>query len=361
MRVVLAFLFIFVILSVFLTPSMSNYNQAYALPATINKIKSGLIASDALTQTEINTSYWHFGGDAISMQAPYDYYENNQGLHIGVQAASSGQWAGFYGESPSSSAHLYHSVLKVPFDTVQDHWWDTGMYVQTSSPLINYVTCAGIVSSSGISWVVVSTKGDANQATEFNTLWQDKSPSQPYTRDCTIVTNGQNLLKVYLDKILVFSSTTLNLDMPEPFNTYLEVQTSTASQKLYGFYRDFYATSDTSIKVLNAPIGGLVKISDSASNKELGKDIVDNKGKASIGIARYHLPLSARIDVYDSTNNFVATKTVGNMWAGDSYKLSYNTLKAQSSTNDSDDATRISTGTWNENVRLHALPPSLFQ
>lgn len=305
----------------------------------------------------------------MALHAPYDYYQNSQGLNIGVQAANSGEWAGYYGVSPASPAHLYHATLKIPFGSIPDHWWDTGMYIQTTSPVINYVTCAAVVSTSGITWAVVSTKGDAYQATEFNTLWTDTSSNQPATRDCTIITNGNNLLKVFFDNQLVFSSDTLDLDMPEPFNTYLEAQTSTTSGKLYGLYSDYYATSDTTVKVVNAPVDGSVKIVDSSSNKGLGKDTVDSKGKASIGVAKYHLPLSAIIKVYDSANNLIATKTIDKMWAGDVYKLSYDTATTSSAISDSGNESGsdksldvvVNHGHWNKKIKMHELPPSLFQ
>lgn len=356
---------IVIVFSTLMAPALfSNDYHAYGLStATISRVKAGLVASDALTNTQINTSYWAFGGDAVALHAPYDYYQNAEGLHIGVQAANSGEWAGYYGVSPSHSARLFHAILRVPFSSVPDNWWDTGMYIQTSSPMINYVTCAAVVSTSGITWAVVSTKGNSNQATEFNTLWKDTSANQPAVRDCTIVTNGTNLLKVFMDGQLVFSSSTLNLDMPEPFNAYLEAQTSTSSGKLYGFYSDYYVTSDTTVRFVNAPAGGTVKIVDSSSNKLLGKDTIDAGGKASIGIAKYHLPLSARIEVYDPTNNLIASKTVSKIWAGDIYKVSYNTAPTakNSSTDDTSLAITANTGQWNTSVKLHVLPPSLFQ
>src|SRR2546422_3733070 len=48
----------------------------------------------------------------------------------------------------------------------------------------------------------------------YTTLFRsDTSPNQPLTRDCTIITNGNNYLKVYLDNVLVYESNNLDLQM----------------------------------------------------------------------------------------------------------------------------------------------------
>jgi hypothetical protein len=324
---------------------------------TITKTKSGLVASDPLTASSINTSYWFLYGDAVEQGAPYSYSEDQSGLHIGVQAAKSGQWGGFYAESPNSPANLYHAVLSVPFQTTPDHWWDTGLYVQTSSPKINYVTCAAVVSTAGITWTVVSTKGDSSQATEFNTLWTDTSVNQSYTRDCTIVTNGSNYLAVYLDNKLVYLSQSLDLQMPAPFNAYLEVQTSTASQELTGTYTDFYVTSKNTVKVSNAPAGSTVKIIDSSTNKILVKGTANSAGTVWLNIAKHHMPLSAYIKAYDPSGMLVASSSVMSIWGGDTYSVSSGAAAAITASATTDNTIN----SWNKKVKRHELPERLYK
>src|SRR5579863_486945 len=67
----------------------------------INKIQCGLYASDPLNnktatqeQLDANSTYWIYGGDAPGENASFSYYEDTQGLHIGVQAPSNGTYAG---------------------------------------------------------------------------------------------------------------------------------------------------------------------------------------------------------------------------------------------------------------------------
>src|SRR5581483_8093560 len=86
-------------------PNSSNQNLVYAdsqfARSTFSKTNSGLVAQDSLTNdSSVNTNYWTLGGDAVAMNAPHSYSEDSGGLHIGVQAASSGQWAGFYAMTP---------------------------------------------------------------------------------------------------------------------------------------------------------------------------------------------------------------------------------------------------------------------
>src|SRR5438094_263725 len=75
----------------------------------------------------------------------------------------------------------------------------------------------------------------------FDTLKFDDTPNQPLTRDCIIITNGENYLKVYLDHVLFYSSNSLALAMPPPFNFFLEPQSSYAGQMINGTFLDYYS------------------------------------------------------------------------------------------------------------------------
>jgi hypothetical protein len=166
---------------------------------------------------------------------------------------------------------------------------------------------------------VVSTLGNATQANQFNVLYVDNSTNQQLTRDCTIITNGNNYLKVYLDGTMVYSNNTLNLQMPGPFNTYLEPQSSYPGQLLNGTYTNYYATTDENVKIINLP--------SSAARV----DLVDNSGKvlassstssgaASLDVGKYDFPLAASIKAYDSKNMLVAsTSGMTNIYGGDVY------------------------------------------
>src|SRR2546428_5201694 len=162
---------------------------------------------------------------------------------------------------------LFHAVLKLPYSTIPDNVFDTGLYVQTSNPnLIDYVACAAVVSPSGYYWSLVQAFGPATGAVTTTNLWTSALNTLPLTQDCTIITNGSNYLKAYLGGILVYQSSSLVLNMPSPYNSYLEVQTNSASAMRFGNYLYYYADSSENVTVTNAAAGGTVKILGPTNN-----------------------------------------------------------------------------------------------
>ena len=297
---------------------------------TITRAQSGLVASDPLnnetkTQQEIfaNQQYWKDGGDAIAENAPYEYSKDVQGLHIGVQAPANGTWAGMYSVTPNTNAMLFHSVITTPVNFIPYQWYENGMYVQTAaSQNVNYVTCVAATSQWGLAWLVVSTTGNVNQATQFNVLYADPNSNQPLTRDCTIITNGDNYLKVYLDGTMVYNNSTMNLQMPGPFNVFLEPQSSYPGKMLDGIYKDYYATTDENIKITNNPSNAArVDLIDTSGTVIASSPV--SSGTATINVGSYHFPLAGTIKVYDNSNNVVvSTSSIVNIFGGDMY--SYN-------------------------------------
>ena len=292
---------------------------------SINKVKCGLDASDPLnnepeTQKQILANqYWRYDGTAVPEGAPYSIHRDTSGLHIGVQAKSSGQWGGFFAVTPNTNAQLFHAVISNPVRTIPLDYYENGLYVQTSHPFLNFVACVSITNNLGTIWAVEHTYGNSTQALEFKKLWVDNSARQSLTRDCTIITNGENYLKVYLDGAIVYSNSTLALGMPPPFNAYLEPETSYAGQMLNGTYTDFYAMSDENIKITNNPSNAVTAEIIDSSGKVLASAPVI-LGKATLSIGQYHLPVNANIKVYDSNNTQIAsTPNTQTVYGGDEY------------------------------------------
>jgi len=314
------------------TSSTSNTAIATTIAQvhTITRSQSGLVASDPLnnetkTQQEIfaNQQYWKDGGDAIAENAPYEYSKDSQGLHIGVQAPANGTWAGMYSVTPNTNAMLFHSVITTPVNFIPYQWYENGMYVQTAaSQNVNYVTCVAATSQWGLDWLVVSTTGNVNQATQFNVLYADPSSNQPLTRDCTIITNGNNYLKVYLDGTMVYNNSTMNLQMPGPFNAFLEPQSSYPGKMLDGIYKDYYATTDENIKITNNPSNAArVDLVDTSGTVIASSPV--SSGTGTINVGSYHFPLAGTIKVYDGSNNVIAsTSSMVNIFGGDVYSVS---------------------------------------
>jgi hypothetical protein len=308
-----------------------DYMKSTTPPYTLSKAKSGLFISDSLRNGNLtrdqlfekfNKQYnrvWTLYGSAIARKASVDVSENTvEGMSLGIKSQVKGEWAGYFAMSRDDYGSLFHTVLTVPNKVLQ--WgFSTGLYIQTSITYgkINYVACVGEASPLGIVWRVESGTGDNAEVTDHKTLW-NVTRSSLTTRDCTIITNGNNYLKVYLDDNMVYSSQTLNLQMPRPFNSYLEVQT-TSEENMYGKFKDYYSTAGENIKVINAPIGGIVKIVGTSPSKIFAKGIVDTHGVANLDIGQYHFPLNAQIQVYSSNKMISSSAPNTGLYGGDVY------------------------------------------
>src|SRR5438309_7971481 len=331
-----------------IVPTQPNLGTVSTAPPpvslySINQVNSGLAASDPLNnetktqqQLQSNPRYWTYGGDAPlqTPPAPYDFYKDSQGLHIGVKSTgndtTTGQpkWAGFYALAPGTNAALFHAVISTPVRTIPSFadFYENSLYVQTSvnapNALVNYVACGANTSGWNTLWAVYSATGDANSATTTTPLFVDNHTDQSLTRDCTIITNGSNYLKVYLDGVMVYTNNNLNLQMQEPFNAVLEPQSSYAGQLLEGIYKDYYVTTDENIQVTNLPShAARVDLTDTRGTVLASAPMTG--GAAKLDVGKYHFPLAGTIKVYDSNNSIIAsTSTPVSMFGGDVYSVS---------------------------------------
>ena len=319
-------------------------NEASATPAiathSVVQVSSGLVIVDPLNnetktkqQLESNPRYWYYYGDAVGENASYALFKNFTGLYIGAQAAPNqatksgppmnGEWAGFYAESPNTNDMLFHSIVSTPVRSIptKDTWYENGIYVQTTQPLINYVTCTSLTGwyAPGLTWGIGGAQGDANQALTFQTYYENYSQNQPLTVDCTIITNGTNFLKAYINGAMVYESKTLNLNMPPPFNSYLEPQSDYAGQLLNGTFTDYYVTTNENVTVNNLP-GNAVRVDMTDGSGKVVASAPASSSTAVLDIGKYRFPLSASIQVYDSTNTPIAsTPGTAKIYGGDVY------------------------------------------
>jgi len=305
-------------------------------PYSIDKVNSGVVTSDSLTnetetqqQLQANPGYWTYGGDAPIFNAPFAFSRDTQGLHIGVQAPANGTWAGYYAVTPDTKAMLFHSIVTTPVQTIPSNvnWFENGMYVQNGTANVTYVVCTSNTSIVGTQWVVASVKGNAFGATSEDVLWASPMTlTEPTTRDCTIITNGTNYLKVILDGVQVFQSNTLNLGMIHTPVAFLEPQSNYAGQLLSGSYKNFFATSDVNIKVTNNPALAakvvLVEPTSSGTGQVVASAPVDSSGTATLDIENFPMPLKADIQVYDSNGiELASTKSPVSLFGGDAYSV----------------------------------------
>lgn len=291
---------------------------------TISPVQSGLVASDSLTnetktqeQLAAEHGYWFYGGDAPAFGAQYDFFKDPQGLHIGVQAPSNGTFAGFYATSPVHNAKLWHAKITNPVRTTKNDFYENGLYVQTANGNVSYVTCTTLTNNQATVWAVVNATGNTTQITAFDVLYFDQSANQPLTRDCTIITNGDNFLQVFFDGSQVYENQHGNLQMPAPFNAFLEPQTSDGSEFLTGSYQDYYVAMNQNVIVTNLPNNAkTVNIVDN-SGRVLATSTVSG-GNATLDVGQFHLPLAAKIQVFDSSNGMIASNPE-NIYGGDVY------------------------------------------
>ncbi len=294
--------------------------------AAINKAQSGLVASDPLDsyatqeQLQANGSYWSYGGTANS-SSYYSFYESADQLNIGIVAPDSGEWSGFYAVTPPTYADLVHAVLTVSTGQVSG-FYDTGLYMQSTNQLVNYLTCLAITTPSGTTWGVVHGYGTQLQDVVIDPLWVDTASNQPLTEDCTLATNGQNYIAVYLDHQEVYSSNTTNLGMPGPYNFFVEEESEYAGQILYGGYQDFYATLNNTVSVTDIPSGATTVALVNQTGQVYATAPVSG-GSSLLNVGEYTFPLTGYVQVYDSpsmsASSEVASTPLEQVYGGDVY------------------------------------------
>ncbi|CUR52285.1 protein of unknown function [Nitrosotalea devaniterrae] len=311
---------------------ISGDMHAFATSYSIDKTKSGLVASDPLdnetkTKQQVlsDTRYWTYYGTAVSEKnTAYDISKDSQGMHIGEPGPNpavygDGSYSGYYAVSPDTNAVLVHAVLTATSQPVLKNDFQNQLEIMTTSGQVNYLDCAAITNSDGTYWTLVHGYGDNVEASTFDTLWVDTSPNQPLTRDCTVITNGDNYLKLYMDNVLVYSSNTLSLNMPAPFDYYLQTMNSYYNQMRYGIFKDYYATTDENIQVTNNPSNAAtVTLVDSSGNSLASSSVAS--GTATLDVGKYHFPIAGTINVYDSSGGVIAS-TPASIYGGDVFSV----------------------------------------
>src|SRR5487761_478475 len=318
---------------------------------TLLKTSSGLVASDPLNRvrSEIqlqSNPYWYFGGDAAS--GSYSYYEDAGGMHVGAVGTSG--WAGYYAVSPNTNFVLVHVRVSQNVSTVPNGSFESGLYVQTYNGLINYVTCVSSTGPQGTYWAVVSALGNYQQANTYQVLWQS-SIGQPLAQDCTIVTNGNNYLKVYFGSVLEYESHSLNLQIPPPFQVYLEPESSYSGGELFSTFQNYYVTSGEYVTVKGLPSNAVsVQLLDASNPTKVLAAALVSGGSASVEVANYLFPLQTIVQAIDSNGNVVAsTGSAVGVYGGDVYSYSV-TTSSTSSTGSSTTSTRDSTSSTNSST-----------
>jgi len=296
------------------------------------KTSSGLVAADILTDKtrtfeelmQDQTDLWNFGGSAVTFSAPHTASQDGNGLHIGTKSHSSGQFAGFFAVTTPRGAQLNHAEITANQQSIPNNFFMTGLFVQSAATDLNFVTCIANTGTAGTTWHLARTTGGTpTQSTGVEVLWSDPAPNQPLTRDCTIVTNGDNILKLFMDGVKVYDNSTLNLNMESPFHVFLETQTSNSDNMFFGSFADYYATTNEFLTVTNLPnTASKVQLID-ASNNVIAETGFISGGTATMEIATLNFPVFANIKVVDSGGSEIASTTnLQDIYGGDIFSTS---------------------------------------
>jgi hypothetical protein len=275
-----------------------------------------------MTQAQLQAQgRYYFYGSAPVQNAPYNFYEDQQGLHIGVQAVTQNTYAGFFAQRNFNVGQVFHANITAPVRTIPSGYYNTGIYLQTGNGYISYIFCGAVTSSYGTLWSVQqATSNNVNYAQNYTVLYTDYSANQALSRSCTIATNGSNYLAVYIDNSLKYSSSTLNLQYTRPLQVYLESQSSYAGQELYGTFMDFYVTLGTAITVSNLGANAASLQLVSPSGVVLVSSPVSN-GIAVLDIGKFTFPLSASMVVKDSSGGTIVASGGLSLVGGDTYAV----------------------------------------
>ena len=311
-------LVLLLILTLSLPITMSNIAPSVrAQSDALTLLQSGYVYSDSLTTG--NTAYWAFYGSAVGQNATTYHSEDSSGLTIGNTAVAPGVWAGYFAISPLTQAEVFHAFITMPNSSIPSNGANSALYVQNSGLDINGMGCGAAVNQEGYFWWAEWVQGNPYYVTDFHTVYYEPGlPNASMTRECTIVTNGQNLLQFYFGTQLVYSSDTLNLNMKSPFFAFLEEQTSYSGGLLYGVYQDYYAASSDTVKVTGLHLGDVAELV-SPNGTVLASSQVGTSGDALISVGGYHMPISGSIKVYDLKHKLLAQTAPTGIWGGDVY------------------------------------------
>lgn len=254
---------------------------------------------------------WFFAGSAIVRGGEYDVRQaHGQGLLVGVSDPhpDDSVWSGIFAMTPSDYSSLYHVRMAVPrVPEIADdpsNYMNVGMYVQTdtSTDRINYVACTVDIRPDRLVLRAESGLGNGTVVTSRTVHWEKSVGLDHDAVDCTLVTNGDNYFRAIVDGQTVFESDRLDLQMPKPFNAYLETQVLGIPRVVYGQFSNYYSANSPSVEVIKLRPGQQVSLWPASATA--GPD-----GVARLDVAGLPTPYHGQLVVHASSMDAALNST----------------------------------------------------
>ena len=250
-----------VLMVVVLATSASG--QSRPLPSGVTRTASGLAAYDPLTANRTTRDLqdqYVFNGSAPA-SIGYEL-EHPGGLVIGVHPHPG--WLGWFGVTLDGlpAGDVYHVHMSRPAQIPANGIGESVFAVQTAltqrSGAINYVVVAAVTAHGRTTWEVGYAHGlIADASTQV--FWS--SPPErggPLSQDVSLRTDGHSCLAVWLGDRAVFSGCGLHLDIPGPYQAYLEVQGRDIAYR--ATFRDFWVAAAAPVRVSGVRPGAVVSL-----------------------------------------------------------------------------------------------------
>jgi hypothetical protein len=283
-----------VLISILLTSWPSPAPRA-GVPAGLRRTASGLVAADAFGRTIAYRTLedrYVFNGSA----RPGVGYAvaSGTGLHVGVGPHRG--WQGWFAVTihAAGPAVVWHTVMSPAVSPVNVGTGEAVFAVQTattqSNGALNYVVVAA-VSRHGLSHWLVGYAHGAIAAARTRVLWRSATTRNPPTAEpVTVATDGYHHLGVWLAGRRVYHSSDLQLDIPPPFQAYLEVQGDNAGY--VSSFHDFWIARAAPLQIDHLPPGAAVSLM--RSGETISRSTADPAGRA-----RLYLPPPHSVGVAD--------------------------------------------------------------
>lgn len=278
---------------------------ARPLPAGISRVVSGLVMADplrrALSPGQLQDSY-NYSLDGSAMPGLGWALERPSGLYVGIKAHAG--WAGWFASTVHAAgpAVAWHTVMTPGVPPRGSKARVLGVFaVQTASTqtsgAINYVLVAAVAKGEAYHWVVGYAHGVVAGAST-SILWSSPveriQPGWHWlpSRSLTVVTDGRRKLAVWFGARLAFSSDTLRLHIPAPFQAYLEVQSH--GPAFQARFRDFWVARTSPLVVDGVPAGSTVTLQSASARWRAN---AGRQGTASFALPAYALNGTGRLSV----------------------------------------------------------------